>query len=201
MRYPDLRTLLANELAKEEDESTVRLIRDLRGVRKRGWLTKGELLAICQWKSPRAIRLCQENSPSEIKKLSAQAFGTRSERVRFEALTKLRGVGAPMASSILMLTNPQRYGVLDIRVWQLLFDLKSVHKKPRGIGFDFKNWYHYLVKLRYHAKELKVSVRCVERSLFLYHKKNQRGTLYGGRPLKMGLQPFASLAAATVNYK
>ena len=86
---------------------------------------------------------------------SSLAFGTRSERIKLEALTALHGVSIPMASAILTLTNPRRYGVIDIRVWQLLFDLKSVRTKPRGVGFNFNNWYHYLMKLRYHASELK----------------------------------------------
>lgn len=46
-----------------------------------------------------------------------------------------------MASSILMLTNPNRYGVIDIRVWQLLFKMGSVTRNPEGIGFDFKQKY------------------------------------------------------------
>jgi len=86
-----------------------------------------------------------------------------------------------MASAVLTLTNPQRYGVIDIRVWQLVFDLKSVRQTPEGIGFNFKNRYHYLVKLRYHAKELDVSARCIESTLFRFHKKSQRGVLYRRR--------------------
>ena len=90
----------------------------------------------------------------------------------------LKGVGLPMASAILTLVDPKRYGVIDIRVWKALFSIGSVTTKPRGVGFNFKNWYHYLCKLRYHAKELGVSVRTVERTLFLYHQENQDGLLY-----------------------
>ena len=43
-----------------------------------------------------------------------------------ELLTGLRGVGVPMASAILTLLDPRRYGVLDIRAWQLLFAIRSV---------------------------------------------------------------------------
>lgn len=178
VEYKDVRTLLAHELVLEESEETQRLISELRAARKRGYLTKTELLAICMWKSPRAINLCKMNSPSEIRRLSKQAFASRSERTKLEALTRLQGVGVPMASAILMLTNPRRYGVIDIRVWQLLFDLKSVHTKPRGIGLNCKNWYQYLMKLRYHAKELNVSVRCVEHTLFRYQREGQQGVLY-----------------------
>ena len=179
MKYKDVSSLLANELTLDESPETRQLVRDLRVVRQRGYLTKGEFLAICRWKSPRAIKLCENNSHHQIRRQSAMAFASRSERVRFEALTALHGVAAPMASAILMLTNPRRYGVIDIRVWQLLFDLGSVRTKPGGVGFEFSDWYHYLMKLRYHAKKLEVSVRTVEYSLFLYHQRVQRGALYG----------------------
>ncbi len=93
-------------------------------------------------------------------------------------LTSLRGVSVPMASAILTLVDPKRYGVLDIRVWQLLFAMNSVRTNPRGAGFNFKNWYHYLRKLRDHAREMGISARTVERTLFEYHRKVQQGKLY-----------------------
>ncbi len=83
-----------------------------------------------------------------------------------------------MASAILSLIDPKRYGVIDIRVWQILFELGSVTRNADGVGFNFKNWFQYLCKLRYHAKRLGVSVRCVERTLFLFHKRHQEGHLY-----------------------
>jgi hypothetical protein len=137
MLYKDLRILLATELVNDESEETLTLTSELVAARKRGYLTRSEFLAICRWKSPRAIRLCEQNSRSQIRRLSTLAFTSRSERVRLEALTSLHGVSVPMASAVLTLTNPQRYGVIDIRVWQLLFDLKSVRQKPQGVGFNF----------------------------------------------------------------
>jgi hypothetical protein len=175
--YKDLRNLLAKELVTDESATTQGLIVKLR--RTQGaTLQSRSFLQFVAGKSPRAIRLCEKNTASEIKTQSSIAFRTRSERIRLEALTALHGVSIPMASAILTLTNPRRYGVIDIRVWQLLFDLKSVRTKPGGIGFNFNNWYHYLMKLRYHARELKVTARCVEYSLFCYHKKIQAGVLY-----------------------
>jgi hypothetical protein len=154
--------------------------------RKRGYLTKREFLAACRWKSPRAIHLYAQNSPSKIKKESAIAFATKSEQRKLKALMTLKGVGVPMASAILTLTNPRRYGVIDIRVWQLLFDLGSVQTKPRGVGFNFKNWYEFLITLRSYARELGVTVRCVEHSLFRYHQKVQTGVLYKRETTKAG---------------
>lgn len=157
---------------------TADLIKSLRHVKREKVLTKRELIAICRWKSPRAIRHIKANHPATVRRLTLKVFSTRSEQKRIEYLTKLRGVSLPMASAILTLVDPKRYGVIDIRVWQLLFAINSVRKNPKGIGFTFKNWYNYLCKLRYHAKELGVSVRAVERTLFYYHREIQVGVLY-----------------------
>ncbi len=66
---------------------------------------------------------------------------------------------------------PGRYGVLDVRVWQLLHELGSVTTKPGGVEFDFDDRHRYLVTLRDHAKALLMSVRTVLYSLFLYHQR------------------------------
>ncbi len=126
--------------------------------------------------------LLESNNPSIIRKLTRLALTTQSERRRIEALTELKGVSLPMASAILMLVDPKRYGVIDIRVWQLLYMMKFVRSNPRGAGFNFKHWYHYLRILRYHAKENGVTARNIERTLFLCHKKLQKGNLYSEKP-------------------
>ncbi len=177
-QYKDLKTLLACESIVSEDPETQRLIRDLRAVRKRGHLTREELLRICKWKSARSLPLCRKNTPERVAQVSARAFAAPLERDRFRLLTSLSGVGPPMASAILTLTDPEHYGVIDIRVWQTLYKLRSVHQKPKGVGFTFKDWYSYLKRLRYHAEGLGVSVRAVERTVFDYHRRIQEGRLY-----------------------
>ena len=178
--YKTLEALLAAELVLDEDEETASLIRSLRHVKRVKVLTKQELLSICRWKSPRALRLVESNHPMTIRSLTRKALLTPSEQLRVAYLTELRGVSFPMASAILTLIDPNRYGVIDIRVWQLLFALGSVTKNAKGVGFNFKHWYQYLCKLRHHAKQCGVSVRAVERSLFLFHQRYQEGRLYEG---------------------
>jgi hypothetical protein len=87
-------------------------------------------------------------------------------------------VSVPTASAILTLTDPENYGVIDIRVWQLLHKLQSVTRNPRGRGFAFSHWDLYLTILRHHAKRLKVAVRLVELTLFHFHREHQTGSVY-----------------------
>lgn len=79
-----------------------------------------------------------------------------------------------------MLADPKRYGVIDIRVWQLLYKVGTVNTNPRGINFSFNEWYRYLMIIRYFAKIFKVHARDIERTFFEVHKHYQIGSLYEG---------------------
>ena len=176
--YKRLQHLIGIHLSTKEDPSTQTVIDELSISRKRGYLTKPELVRVCRWKSPRAIKHIQRNRTDTIKKVTKQVFATRSEREKLSLLTSLYGVSVPMASSFLMLTNPARYGVIDIRVWQLLYEMGTVSSNADGMGFDFKQWYRYLMIIRYFAKKYKVDARDIERTLFMVHSRYQKGTLY-----------------------
>ena len=178
LRYATLDALLRRELVREEHPATAALIEDLVGVRARGAFTRGEFTRMCRWKSPRARRLWEANSAARVRAVSRAALATRSERRRMELLTSLRGVGVPIASAILTLIDPRRYGVLDIRAWQLLFAIRSVSANQRGQGFTITQWEQYLSALRRHARSLGVSARTVEYTLFRCHRKFQQGPLY-----------------------
>src|SRR5437899_295085 len=84
--YAGLEPLISRHLSTGEEESAVALIRELRAARERGYLTRRELEAVCYWKSPRAIRYIQTNTSAQVRGATKRALGSRSERVRLEAL-------------------------------------------------------------------------------------------------------------------
>jgi len=93
----------------------------------------------------------------------------------------LHGVSVPTASAILTLLDPDRYGVIDIRVWQLLHALGVVDGNRGGTGLTVSQWEQFLAVIRSHSVRFKVSARDIERSLFFIHRDHQSGTLYGKR--------------------
>ncbi len=177
-KYETLKELLDHIQLAEEDSPTAKIIKRLRHAKSNKELSRGEFLDICYWKSPRAIRRCEQNSGKRVEETTRRVFETRSERKRLELLGTLKGVNVPMASAILTLTDPKRYGVIDIRVWQLLYALGSVQNNQRGLGFTFAHWHKYLNILRHHALRLEAPVRNVELTLFQYHRNHQVGSLY-----------------------
>lgn len=176
--YEKVSGLITSCLSTDEDEGTVDLIRRLRSARARGYLTRSELEAVCYWKSARAIHHIRSNSASRIRTATRRALAATSERARLDALMALRGVSVPMASSILMLVDPRRYGVIDIRAWQLLYAAGVVTGRPSGIGFSFKHWDQFVRILRHFAKRFNVTARDIERALFCAHRQYQKGRLY-----------------------
>jgi hypothetical protein len=176
--YSRLEPLIRSRLSSEEDEATAALIHRMRAARNRGYLTASELEAVCYWKSPRAIRLIRSNPPARIRTATRSALAARSEQGRLESLLELRGVAVPMASALLMLLDPKRYGVIDIRAWQLLYEMGAVQTNARGMGFTTENWLQYLTILRRLARKFRVSARDIGRALFTLHREHQEGRLY-----------------------
>jgi hypothetical protein len=176
--YKQLRTLLRDHPVLREDPDTAELIRELRQARRRGYLKPAELEKICRWKSARAIHHIKKNSAVRVRTATRRALATQSERRRLEVLMSLDGVSVAMASAILTLLDPRRYGVIDIRVWQLLCEMGAVTTNPSGVGFTFNHWHQFLMIVRQFANQFRVSARDIERSLFAAHQAYQKGTLY-----------------------
>lgn len=176
--YRNLRALLRRELQREEHAATATLIGRLAHVKTAGRFTRAEFLAMCRWKSPRARRHYERNRAAAIRRVSTAVLRARSERERMTRLVALPGVSVATASAILTLIDPRRYGVLDIRCWQLMFAIRSVGDNARGRAFTISQWERYLARLRNHAHALSVPARTIEYTLFHCHRKLQRGRLY-----------------------
>jgi hypothetical protein len=180
----NLERLVRRYLDRDEDEDaeTAALMRRLAAARRRGHLVRRELEAVCCWKSPRAIHHVRANSSRAIRIATRAALAEPDERRKLDRLLTLRGVSVPMASSVLTLLDPMRYGVLDIRVWQLLYACRVVDRNPRGLGFTAGHWLEFLEVVRPMAGRLRCTARDVERTLFELHRRRQAGRLYAPRP-------------------
>jgi len=176
--YLNLRELIQNNLQVPEIQKTLELIEKLKDVKQKGFFTKEQFYEVAIWKSPRPKKHYLNNSEEEIIALSKQALSANSEYKQMLCLTALNGVSIAVASSLLTIINPKDYGIIDIRVWQLLYLYKEVKTNPKGQGFEIEDYENYLQILRNYAKEFNLKVRDIERILFFYHKKIQEGNLY-----------------------
>ena len=178
MEYTNIGELLRAELSLEEFPKAKELIAKLRGVGTRGYFTKAEFLWMCEWKSSRPRRHFQSNSGEEVERISSKMFATADERERMSLLKGLRGVRIPMASAILMLTDPFHYGVIDQRVWRVLHKFGEVHSNPRGLGLSISNWLVYLSIICSLASEFQVTPRDIDRTLFRHDKPDRHSNCH-----------------------
>ena len=131
------------------------------------YLTQENLRDIMYWKSPRIIHYADDNDPSMIKRITQFSFETENERRRIESLLGqkggLRGVGWPVASTILHFAFPDKYPIMDFRVMRSLLGIKPVNK--------FEPWESYCEKVRHISKTLGFPIRKVEKALWEFDKE------------------------------
>jgi hypothetical protein len=147
-------------------------------IRRRGYLTRRDLIAFCRWKSPRAIRRVERNSPARIRRATAAALEATDERARVEPLLTLDGVGWPTASVILHFCHRDPPPILDVRaLWSL-----GVAGRPR-YGPDL--WIASVRAARGLAQQASCSMRTLDRALWQYSKERQRGGRRAGFVLRL----------------
>jgi hypothetical protein len=136
-------------------------------VRSRGFLTRGEFLELCRWKTPRSAPLCAANDEEYVNSVTRAALAADNERLRIEALRLLAGVSWPTASAILHFCSRDPYPILDVRaLWSL-----SVRQPSK---YDFPFWNQYTTFLRRLAGRLRISMRDLDRALWQYSAERQR---------------------------
>jgi len=176
-----LERLVRTHLAPREDAEALLRYKRFRAARRRGYLTRGEFVEACRWKSPRPIHHVRSNTHHSVRAATEAVLATRDEAERLAALRKLEGVSVPMASAILTLLDPKRYGVIDIRVWQLLHSVGAVSENAKGVRFTVSQWLQFLGILRRLSSRLGTTARTVELTLFNVHTDRQEGRLYDTR--------------------
>jgi hypothetical protein len=101
-----------------------------------------------------------------IAAVTGTALSTDNERLRIEVLTLLSGVNWPTASVILHFCAREPYPILDVRaLWSL--------SMPAALPYDYPLWAEYTKVSRQLAARAGVSLRELDRALWLYSKENQ----------------------------
>jgi hypothetical protein len=84
------------------------------------------------------------------------------------ALTELKGVGVPVASSLLHFAFPRRYPILDVRA------LESLGRKSRSV-YPVGFWVDYVEACQRIARDNAISIRTLDKALW-QHSREASGT-------------------------
>ena len=135
-------------------------------VSARGYLTRGEFLRLCRWKTPRSQPRCATNPASRVREATKIALATDDERAKMYVLRSLAGVEWPTASVILHFCDRRPYPIIDYRaLWSLGY------RKPPTYTFDF--WMAYTTFTRELARSAGLSMRTLDKALWQYSKEHQ----------------------------
>lgn len=71
------------------------------------------------------------DSEKAVKEFTALAFAIKDDTMKVHMLTALTSVSLPAGFAILIFYNPEKFPVLDIRVWQQLYKAKLLAQIQR----------------------------------------------------------------------
>ena len=135
-------------------------------VKSQGFAFRNQLLAICEWKTHRALDHVAENEEEYIKEVTQFALSTDDERCRIEALTIISGVKWPTASVILHFCHLDKYPILDVRA------LQSFGVDIRKVKVNYEFWWKYVETCRELSARRDLDMRTIDKAMWQYSKEN-----------------------------
>jgi len=133
---------------------------------RQGDYTRANLEMIIGWKSARRLALIHDNTDAEISDALQLALKAREPRSAFAVLMGLRGVGTPMASSILTAIDQEKYTIIDYRALAAL----GVPNSDTNLEFYL---HHYFPECKRLASDVGVNLRTLDRALWSWSSRSE----------------------------
>jgi len=148
-----------------------------------GYLCYNELYDLVYWKL-KSSRWIDQNTESFVKKVTGEAFSLDDDWEKLNKLTELKGVGESVASAILHLYDEAHYPILDKHA------LCSIGIDHNKVKYNAPFWQKYVDFCRAEAKQYSVSMRTLDRALWILsvvdlreNEELRRQSYPGGRKL------------------
>ena len=149
----------------QQDENIFKIMSQ---AKKRGYMTKDDLVKVAEWKAIRNRGNCKRNSDTIIKQMTEIAFAPDcDEEVRITVLQSINGVSWAMASVILHFAFPEEYPLLDIRAMTTIGGVTN-----RTYNFDI--WWNYTLFCRKEAKKHNITLRELDRALWMIDRQKKQ---------------------------
>ena len=150
-----------------------------------GHLTSDTYYAVLDWKLRRQRNRTEKHrkgNPEELIKELTGTFwrarhpnGGKELEVKMKVLMAIPGIGLGVASAILTLSTPDRFGIIDFRNWRVLY-----HEEKRN--FSLSEYKRYLLDIRKLAHQLPASVQEIDYLLWKTFERLDELPGSSGRP-------------------
>jgi hypothetical protein len=131
-------------------------------VRERGHYDRQDFVAVGMWKSPRVKPRMASNSDEMIHDITATALAAPLT-IQHRILTLLEGVQVPMASSLLMVWQPDQHTVIDVRAVKSLV-VNGLMPDPAPNMYP--PYMEYLAVCKAIGERCRRSLRLLDRALY-----------------------------------
>jgi hypothetical protein len=132
------------------------------------YLDKDHFVKLGWWKTRRQMKNYKANDESLVKETTRLAYETRNMLLKLHILLALKGVGVPVASTILHFMKPHEFPIFDVRVKSSLKKAGKWNKSVDDASSDA--WLDYVDIMRGISKTIEVSLRELDKALWAYDK-------------------------------
>ncbi|MFC4550797.1 MULTISPECIES: hypothetical protein [Halorussus] len=154
-------------------------------IQSRREISVTELQKISQWKlqGKRNDSNITQNETSEVERRSRVALQVSDDNEAIESLTRLSGVGVPLASTVLTVSRPTEYAIIDYRAFRGLAAAKPEIATPeeyttyaeflehfRTYLTKAETYEYYINHIRELAAERGLSPREIDMALWAFDK-------------------------------
>ncbi|MDP3062607.1 MAG: hypothetical protein Q8O40_05275 [Chloroflexota bacterium] len=132
------------------------------------YLDMEHFVCLCRWKTPRQTSAYKSNDATLVEEATRLAYVVQNEYLKLHVLLALRGVGVPVASTILHFLLPGAFPIFDVHARGTL---AKVGTWTRSVGDARADaWMEYVAIMRKIAHAAGVGLRELDKALYAYDK-------------------------------
>jgi hypothetical protein len=144
--------------------------------RRQGHLTRQQLYDIAYESSTRSAYHVESNPESRCREVTENVLSVEGDFSKIQLVTGLSGFKAPTASCVLAALDPERYAVVDTRVWAALDRLDYLDGRKES--FDAADYVTMIEPIRAIADDTGYTPAEVGYALFAYDDDVREGRLH-----------------------
>ena len=129
---------------------------------------KEHFVKLAKWKTPRQEANYKSNDENLIKEATRLAYEVSIPILKLYILMALKGVGVPVASTLLHFLHPDKFAIFDVRARSSLSKAVKFIRNPKDASSD--SWLEYVDIMSNISKSLGVSLRELDKALWAFDK-------------------------------
>lgn len=135
-------------------------------IKKRGYISRPTFIRLIEWKSPRIRPIFEKRDFKEYRAGVRNCLAADDDE-KLAILDDLYGIGAPVASTILHFTYPDRFPIIDFRTADALFNFGYIGS-PKVNGRAYASFREAILNIQ--RSHPGYTLRQIDMALFAYDK-------------------------------